>query len=445
MRKLHRYLIPFLVWFFASQNSYAMRQVELSGNARIHQTLTAYNFISGAAAAFTTNAAAFREFSPRDGVLSKLKVELSAAPGLGKSVTFTVVIDGSDTAMTCMISDNSLSCNFNPPVEIPAGKILFMKEVPQGTPTSSLARYSVVLTTASNRELILTGGKAIVTSTGPAEAYIPAHGGTATEITSEFLARTTMPFSGKITELHANFPPGTGAQTTTFTTLLKGNATNQTCAAVDSTGFCSDTIHPVSFSAGDSVSIYNTGVMVPQNSGVALVIVPDTTGDFISALAGTVAVSSSAKTYLYASVGSAAWTTTETNVLTLGQGGGITKDADVLAMYVQSDSIPSSGSYTIILMQNQVSTVFSCTISSAGASPDCSAFGKVTLIDGNEYDVQVAPSGGVIEGPPSEFSNGGSGSFFLDGGDEIILAPSPPFINVGFEISMKQRRVSIAN
>ena len=414
-----------------------MREVTFSGHARIQQLVTGFNFFHGAVGTFNASENKFRQFIPRQAVLSKFKVELSVAPGVGRSVTFVVRAGGIDTPITCTVADLNLSCSYDPPVEIGANQVITIKEVPSGVPAAANARYSLVVTTPSNRELILTGGKAPTIITIPNQAFVPAHGGTVTELTTEFLGRTTLPFSGKVTELHVNFPPGAGSQATTFTTFYKGDPTSQTCTAIENVGTCSDTDtdHAFSFAAGDTISVFNSGIFVPQNSGVSLVVVPDVSGDFLSALAGTGTVSSTANRYQYFSVGSAPWNATEANVLTLGQAGPITKDAEILRMFVQADALPSSGSYAITLRENQTSTLFSCTISSASQSADCGVSGNLTLVDGREYDVLVVPS---ATDQLIQFSEGAKL-------EDLPAVPAAPLINVGFRVNLKQRRTSIVN
>ena len=433
MRKLFSALTLFL--FLFAQSSFAMREVVFSGHGRIQQLATAYNFFHGVAGAFNVAENKFRQFIPRNAVLSKFKVELSAAPGVGRSVTFTVRASGADTPISCTVADLNLSCSYDPPLEVAAFQVITVKEVPFGTPALANARYSIVVTTPSNRELILTGGKAPTIITLPAQAFIPAHGGTVTELTTEFLSRTTLPFSGKVTELHVNFPPGAGSQATTFTTFYKGMVTPQTCTALENVGSCSDTGHAFSFEAGDTISVFNSGIFVPQNSGVSLVVIPDSPGDSLSALAGTGVVSSTSNRYQYFSVGSAPWNATEANVLTLGQAGPITKDAEILRMFVQANQLPSSGSYAITLRENQTSTLFSCTISFGSPSADCGVSGELTLVDGREYDVLVVPS---ATEQLIQFSEG-------IGFEDLVPVPEAPLINVGFRVNLKQRRTSIIN
>jgi len=284
----------------------------------------------------------------------------------------------------------------------------------------------------------LTGGKAITIITTPVQAYIPPHGGTATEITSEFLARATMPFSGRVTELHVNFPQGSGDRPTTFTTYLKGSVTSQTCTAIENVGTCSDTNsdHAVSFKKGETISVYNSGVFIPQHSGVSLVVVPDEKDTLLSALSGSSKVSGTANRYQYFSTGSAVWNVTESNVPTLAQTGMLSKPAKILSMYVQADAIPSGGSYAITLRRNQTSTPFSCTISSMSMNPECEVWGALTIQDGDEYDIQVIPVG-MVQIPPEPRG---------DGGDEFVeAAPSPIYINAGFKLNLKQRRNAIIN
>jgi type 1 fimbria pilin len=44
------------------------------------------------------------------GTLGNLRASLSVAPGSGETVVFTVLVDGSSTAITCTIADLATSC-----------------------------------------------------------------------------------------------------------------------------------------------------------------------------------------------------------------------------------------------------------------------------------------------------------------------------------------------
>lgn len=88
------------------------------------------------------------------GTFSHWSIVLSAAPGSGKSFTFTLRINGVDTAAVITISDTATSGTFMGSVALADGDELTLKCVPSGTPTASTASVCWDFTSATAGESI---------------------------------------------------------------------------------------------------------------------------------------------------------------------------------------------------------------------------------------------------------------------------------------------------
>jgi len=133
-----------------------MEQVIIGGkNNDLHATNTEYNVLYGAVAWSTLTGR--RQVFPSSGNLTKFRVELAAAPGSGKSYTFTIVINGSPTDLTFAISNLDASGEITTDVAVSAGDLAQIKCVPDGTPTAVYARWSTVFEGTTAKESVLLG------------------------------------------------------------------------------------------------------------------------------------------------------------------------------------------------------------------------------------------------------------------------------------------------
>jgi hypothetical protein len=63
-----------------------------------------------------------------------LHVEVGGAPGSGKTWTFTLRDNTTDTSLSCAITGAATSCTVASSVTIPAGDTIDLKSVPSGAP-----------------------------------------------------------------------------------------------------------------------------------------------------------------------------------------------------------------------------------------------------------------------------------------------------------------------
>jgi hypothetical protein len=73
---------------------------------------------------------------PLAGTVSKFYVRLSGTPGNGRSYTFTVRVNGADTAVTCVVQDAATGCSDTTnSVTLAAGDLIAIHAVGTANPT----------------------------------------------------------------------------------------------------------------------------------------------------------------------------------------------------------------------------------------------------------------------------------------------------------------------
>jgi len=127
----------------------AFPMVSISTNNAIVNNATRYSFVnSGKLQMFTTEQEAF-QLAPATFDIKQLFVGLDAAPGSGKSYTFTTrrcttPATCADTDLSCTVTGGATSCQDTGTADLAAGREVTMKVVPSGTPTATKARFSVL-------------------------------------------------------------------------------------------------------------------------------------------------------------------------------------------------------------------------------------------------------------------------------------------------------------
>lgn len=108
-------------------------------------TSTFYYALSGANAAGTATESNNQNIA-RAMTVTAIYVKLSAAPGSGKSKTFTLRKNGADTALTCTVSDAATTCNGTGSVAIADDDLISTSDAPSGTPAVSAVTIGYLAT-----------------------------------------------------------------------------------------------------------------------------------------------------------------------------------------------------------------------------------------------------------------------------------------------------------
>lgn len=241
-----------------------MKQV-LLGNAKAFLSAysTRYASLMGGYTWESSNSYA-RQIVGTPGTIRNLRVNLTAAPGSGKSRTFTLLKNDVEQSLTVTISDTATQGSDTAhDVSVSAGDRLAIKAVPTNTPASCYADCTTQFEgSVTDESLILGTSRTNIPSNTDAEYAFCAGAYTwnPTLTNREEIVST----SGTIKKLHVyvHSAPGVG-KSLTFTLMKNGVATSLevTISGTDKSG--SDTVNTVSVSAFDRISLRCTPANTP--------------------------------------------------------------------------------------------------------------------------------------------------------------------------------------
>ena len=248
---------------------------ELAGNT--HATSTLYfSFLYGPVGSGPTLYSYTSDVVPTAGVLSGLTIILAAAPGVGKSFAFTVMVNGAATDISITISGtDTQGQDLIHSAALSAGDYVNLRCVPSGTPTVSAAKNVIVWTPTIDGEYIL-GGNSSGNSVGAVYIAIPSIQYNATE--ANVLA--VVPLAGTVKKLafQAQLAPGAGKSV--VCTSRKNGADQSLVATVAGATDTQNIDAANSFAVveGDLIcaKISTTGGAINYRNSWACVLVPST-------------------------------------------------------------------------------------------------------------------------------------------------------------------------
>lgn len=213
---------------------------------------------------------------PVDCTIKTLSVAVNAAPGVGKSFTFTLRKNGIDTAKILTISGASIFASESATeISFAAGDLINIKITPSGTPSGTFFHCGILAKTSSG--VGITFGTSYGSTHAPAGSligseteYLPVTGGRGNAYDNRTVGKFgVMPTSGTFSKLYIHGATATGAGKT-YDITLQVNGINSTLTAqlTNASTIASDLSHSVSVSAGDSVCFK----CVPTNSPSSTVL-----------------------------------------------------------------------------------------------------------------------------------------------------------------------------
>lgn len=321
------------------------------------------------------------------GVLDYMLIELTVAPGSGKSRTFTIRKNGADTGLSCAVSNTATTCNdTSSTVTFAAGDDINIKQVVSGASVSHTnMTMSVRWDPTTADEFIYMGGGGY--NTGSATGYHSVHN--YFRETTEKFVRAPVPFAGQADKFYVKMSttPGSG-KSYAFTLRQNGSDTSLTCTISDSSTTCSDTSNTVSLSAHDTLTVSVVPTNTPSNAyvGFGMIIDPTTAGDFYVIAADDGSPSNNTYNGLHAS--GLLWTGTEADI-PIGIGGFY-----MTGVSVYTGNTPAGGSsITITVRHNKADTDISCTISNPDTA--CNDTGSATLSDSDGITLHSTDDSGT--------------------------------------------------
>lgn len=228
-----------------------MKSLILSRNSTVSTTVTRYfPFASAGGQANNTTVANCEQVASCSGVVSRMYVVLSAAPGSGKSYTATVMKNGSATALAVTVSDAATSgSNNTDSVAFGPGDCLAVRWTPSGTPAANTP-YCAFEIESSDGQPLFTGQSEGLTE--PGTSYFMLQNSQATTTIPGL--GSLIPADGVIKSLYldVNTAPGSGNSWTV--TLVKNGSDTSLTATISGAGVTtgSDTTNSVTVAPGDT-------------------------------------------------------------------------------------------------------------------------------------------------------------------------------------------------
>ena len=349
---------------------------------------TGYHGLMGRCASTSTGPQA-EAIIPSAGTIKKLRVELSAAPGAGKSYTFNLYKNGSAVGtLSAAIADAATSNEDSGSFSVSAGDRFGMQVVAVGTPDLVIARWTVIYEgdTANESVLLCHNGR---TETG-STTYHRVMGGLRS-LAAENDVRMVCPAAGTIKNLYVRLSadPGTAPDAYRFT-LRKGGASQTltvTITADNTTG--NDTGNSFAVVAGDILTLMCEPLNIPGAQAyfsAGMTFVATTDGESVI-MGGTENDLSNSATKYNLLCGDGFWNATEINRYQLAQASTL-KD-----FYVLLSGSPGAGkNYVFTIRDSGGSTSTVATIADAATTGN-KTDNDHALIDGDEVGLMVVPSG----------------------------------------------------
>lgn len=209
---------------------------------------------------------------PTAGVLDKLYVELSGAPGTaasGKQYAFSVYINGAavSPAITCTILDTATGASdLTHSVTVAAGDTLSLESIPTSTPTARATKFSMRwVPTISGESLMLSMGVAALSSS--AARWIDVNG-SALNTDTEALFQNIAPYPFEAKKLKVKFNTAPGGSASRAYVLRKNEADQSLTATVSTSATTAEDItNTVSVAAGDRIGWKTTPSTAPAAAG----------------------------------------------------------------------------------------------------------------------------------------------------------------------------------
>lgn len=363
-----------------------------------------------------------------DGTVSLLRVDLLAAPGAGKSLTFALMKNGVAQSLSAAITESATSAeDTSNSVAVSAGDRITLRCTPAGTPTTSLARWSMQYeATAANRAVW--GGASDGALNTAATRYAPI-GGSGQETWDATEANVSRLWAVACTVksfyVFLTAAPGAGGDAYTFKIVVNGTPVEASAVTItDAATTGNATALSVAIAAGDTVSVECTPSVTPTNPAAkwGISYAPTRDGEFNSSSGRT--ATPTANSFQYICSQNAIVDATEDNrIMVPGAAAGAVA-VRMLEMRVLLSAAPSAGdSRTVTLRKNGAGTALATTV--ANAATTGSSTGNIQIDNGDDFVYQFTEGGtpdassvkmALRIGPPGGAPGGGGSGGGRGGG-----------------------------
>lgn len=409
--------------YFSQEKAIAVTSTKqfIIGNSSISPSLSAINYTALSAGGIVSWASVNRlGMVSTAGKLTNFKVQVGVAPGAGTSWTFTVYLNGADSALSVTIADtDTISVLDTSEVTVAAGDRVGLKVAPSGAVADPLAlSWTCQFTPDTAGETILISGSA---GTGPsANDYMPLIGVKASGAITEFNAQTLFPTAGTLKNLYVQ-TTAPGAGNSRIYTVIKNSTPSSIVATVSDTNTtANDTTNTLTVAAGDKVTIQVThsGTPVAGAAYLGMTFVPDTAGEWITAATSDDPLNSAATEYGTVSCGD------DTKSATESENYGLAQATTAKKIYVNLSTDPgvAPDAYTFTLRKNgNTTTELTTTITADDTTSNTAT--DVTISAADLLDTEIIPLDSPSATPASQISY-----LFYNAPTEEGLPPNIPQI-----------------
>ncbi len=327
---------------------------------------------------------------PIGGTLSNVNFSVSAAPGAGKSWTVTIQDNGSNTLLTCTISNPATSCSdVSHSATIAAGDLLVAFISTVGTPASANLYVNEQFSPSTSGQTAFLFASAINNWSTTTENH-NVYPDNSNPYALESNVAAIIPEAGTFQDLYTGLASAitSGSYALTLRDFTANSTTTLTCSITSST--CNDTTQSVTATANDlmDMAVVPSTPSAAKSGGGGIEFTPTVAGDFdfVEVWGGSSFDAQSTTDYHPIN---ATLSANATESLAQEAAGAMT----VTGLSVSIVSAPGGAgkSRTFTLNDGGVATAATCTISNAATT--CTWSGSVTVAQGDLLDISDAPSG----------------------------------------------------
>lgn len=348
-------------------------------------SVTNYNHIStNLLGSWNATETARDEIVPAAFDLSELYVLLDAAPTAGKSWEFTVMKNGSATAITLTIADAAVSGTYaGSAVSFAAGDTISLRAIPTGTPTTGTNVWWNLKCSGTGFPVM---GANTSNTSNSATQYTSPQAVSNTWNTSVAPREIVVPTAGTFSKLYIQLDGVAGGTNYVWTMYKNGSSTALTVTIGAGAATGSDTSNSFTVAAGDRIVLQCTpnGTPTSRNATWGMLFTPDVDGESWFGYGSNAAPSTTLVRYEQPiGLGGNSWNATERQ-LVIGA-------YDLTKIYAYYATAPGgSASWDLTARKNAADTAL--TVNVSGASQTGNATATASFAQGDKLSVELTPN-----------------------------------------------------
>lgn len=368
-----------------------MRQALVGGiYDNLHNANTEYNNLQGGG---ICNAAEAKvdQIIPTGGTIGSLYIELSAAPGGGKSYTFTLMLNGAPTALAVQIADTATTGNLvGTEIAVVATDLVSLRCVPAGTPAAAFAMWTSVFTSTIAAESIYME-HCYPNKTSTVYYCISGYGSAGTS--TQGRAWHPTPIAGTYKKMYVEAAGSPGAAPDAYEIKLrKGPADSGIGVTLDDTNWTgvSDLVNTAAAIAGDTWCWEIAPISTPAANPdvrVSIVFLADTDGESMVIFNDRSYMPSDTDTVYKSNADVTAWNATEARAQSLCQATTLDK------MYYYGRIAPGAGKQRVFSLRVEGGDSGVTVTVSDAETTESDLVNSVIVSAGNTIGLKSVPTG----------------------------------------------------